>query len=590
VLILHWARVQRAIFGVDLVSTYGPWGFVIQGYRPETLHAVYISWMALTVALFAGLVRLSQMLPQRTWLRVGWMLLILLLASQPIQGLPDLRILLLAWVFLLIHFYVDDRPLAPVKIALVLAMAFASLMKFSLCFSPIALIILVAVQQVIRRKAPTYLLIYLAAILVGWLCAGQPLSALPTYFFRSLQISSSYVRAESVYAVAEERDVAIYLLIAGALLGLVIATHRRDIRQHALALLAVMAMLFLLFKIGYVRHDGHEVIAAVGLASLTLMYAVVLAKQLSTRTARSILAVLIGCAIGFAEVSERHWEDTDIPGYTGRALLHIPDQMDFLFTADATAEYKAMLAQSWSENHLPPLSGAVDAYSWTQDVIFANAMEYRPRPVPQSYLAYSAPLARLNADFLASTRAPDWVLFDVQAIDAHLPAMEDSLSWPELLARYAITGEKQGLLLLQRLPQPQPYSFQHIQTVDADFGSWIPVPDSTGPVWVKLAIKPTIGGKLMEALYKPRPIMMLARTRNGHEYQFRVLPDVVQDGFLLSPVILDRATFAQLASGNTPGDLAVTQFKLFVMNYGVWSGYGPRYQITFQRLNLAPRF
>ena len=35
-LTLHWAHLKGIDFGNDLVFTFGPWGFIYQGYVPET--------------------------------------------------------------------------------------------------------------------------------------------------------------------------------------------------------------------------------------------------------------------------------------------------------------------------------------------------------------------------------------------------------------------------------------------------------------------------------------------------------------------------------------------------------------------------
>jgi hypothetical protein len=81
------------------------------------------------------------------------------------------------------------------------------------------------------------------------------------------------------------------------------------------------------------------------------------------------------------------------------------------------------------------ISGSVDVYPLSQTVALAPSLTCRPRPIFQSYSAYTPKLAEMNAAYLRSNRAADHILFDVWTIDGRFAAQDDSLSWPELLTR-----------------------------------------------------------------------------------------------------------------------------------------------------------
>src|SRR4051812_10249251 len=52
-LMLHWARIHRLDFGRDLIFTYGPLGFIHQGYHPDTFGLVVVGWLSYTAVFFA---------------------------------------------------------------------------------------------------------------------------------------------------------------------------------------------------------------------------------------------------------------------------------------------------------------------------------------------------------------------------------------------------------------------------------------------------------------------------------------------------------------------------------------------------------
>ena len=115
-------------------------------------------------------------------------------------------------------------------------------------------------------------------------------------------------------------------------------------------------------------------------------------------------------------------------------------------------------------NPLPKVSGTVDLYPNELANIFANDLPYNPRPIPQSFSAYTAKLAQINAAHLRTKDAADSILFDINPIDKRLSSMEDGLSWPEILTRYDIKNFEKRYLLLEKRAEPRSYQLQPQET------------------------------------------------------------------------------------------------------------------------------
>ena len=124
-----------------------------------------------------------------------------------------------------------------------------------------------------RRKFPWPLVIYVVAIPVWWLAAGNPpwlslgrMCVIPGISRRRM------AKAKDCLCEMELRDVTIFLVVAVLLHVAVAMGEWRDRRRVMLTHKGLAASLFLLFKVGYVRHDPHEVIATVGLTVFSILY------------------------------------------------------------------------------------------------------------------------------------------------------------------------------------------------------------------------------------------------------------------------------------------------------------------------------
>ena len=58
---------------------------------------------------------------------------------------------------------------------------------------------------------------------------------------------------------------------------------------------------------------------------------------------------------------------------------------------------------------IPEAPGSADVFQALSGLAVVHGLDYRPRPVFQSYAAYTPTLAKYNADFLKSDRAPQFV-------------------------------------------------------------------------------------------------------------------------------------------------------------------------------------
>jgi hypothetical protein len=121
---------------------------------------------------------------------------------------------------------------------------------------------------------------------------------------------------------------------------------------------------------------------------------------------------------------------------------------------DARARFDSVTAGVRARHPLPGCRARWTSIHGTSAPSSRPGCRTRPRPVFQSFSAYTPTLAALNAEHLRSPRAADNVLFDIESIDGRLPAMDDGRSWAPLWARYALVADTGGFLWLRRRPTP----------------------------------------------------------------------------------------------------------------------------------------
>jgi hypothetical protein len=255
------------------------------------------------------------------------------------------------------------------------------------------------------------------------------------------------------------------------------------------------------------------------------------------------------------------------------------------------------LAEIRHNSRLPALQGTVDAYPCNAAVAIAYGLDYQPRPIMQSYVAYTPELAQLNADHLHGPNAPDNILFVVLNDPywlRHVPSSDDSLSWPLLLSQYDVTNKAGGFLILHKAAHPRGYELVPISQLATGFGATVSVPaPMDGPVWVRITIHASGAGKLLSLLYKDPELNMTLLTRDGREHWFRLVPGEAEAGFLLSPLIEGNSEFASLAAGDATKQLAGKEVRTITFSQVGWVGkrwaYQPEITVEFARLVFSPK-
>jgi hypothetical protein len=592
---LHAAFAAHRRAGVDLIFTYGPWGLLYgRTYHPATYPFLAGGWALVVVAVWYAQLRLARGLLPGLATAIPWLpaaLAISLLDSEAAFAAPAL-------LLLLVYSHVEGRGRRPALALLAVAAALASLVKFTCMATSLCAVGAVAWQEVVgRRRWPVVASVYGGALAGFLLLAGQSLRDFPTYLRGAAEIASGYAEAMAITGPVGEL---LQSAVIAAILGVVVARHEwRRRRERGLACLAgIAAIVFLGLRGAFVRHYPHaqSLRAPVLLAQVGVLYLPVLFAERATALTRAVMVGVVVAGLALASQGLAAAGRAPLRQQTAGAIHALPANARAAMrvvtgTSTLRAEFERNMAVLRAANPVPPTTGTVDVYPWLLSAAIAHRLSYAPRPVLQSYSAYTPYLSRANVEHLRGASAPDTIFFDLATIDGRFPSLDDGASWPDLLTRYDVAGTTQGFLVLRRAPSPRTFHLRPLAEVTGRFDRPIPVPPGAGQLWVSLRFRPTLLGDLAALLVKPPPLEMVVVTQRGERRRYRLVRGAAESGFLLSPVVENRWDFTLLAMGETPaaGNLQGVVRIRIAPEYGGRLFYHRGFEVAFCRLEFPPQ-
>ena len=191
---------------------------------------------------------------------------------------------------------------------------------------------------------------------------------------------------------------------------------------------------------------------------------------------------------------------------------------------------------------IPSLSGSTDIYPNDHSLLIASGNTWTPRPVVQSYSAYTKFLANVNIQYLLSDDAPVNLAFKVDPIDWRLPSGEDGVSWPVLLHNYKLSNFYRDNLILKKKNDINTFpKIGASLSASFTFGEEIPVPNGNDLVFVRINFQPTNFGRVANVFYKTEDLTLHILMENETALKYRLIPDLAAAGFIVSPLI--RSTY-----------------------------------------------
>jgi hypothetical protein len=538
----EFAAKHRLVFGQDFIFTYGPYHYLATHlFDPKTFPLVLAYGAFSAIAVFWVALR------NRSLLAVAGLAITMVALQTQNDALSTLT---LFGVFLIC---LREKTAWGVLFAALAAPLVLAKLSWGLVILPLTL--LADVHQLLRRRPPLFTAALLAGCLAAYLAAGQPIAALGDFIANTLEIILGYGRAMQVSGWRLELATTAVLIAAAVVViaRLVLRTWRADRERDfapVTALLGFVWVLFVAFKMGFVRQDTHTLIfhqAAPGL--LAMVYGCVRRPEETTPRTRAEVVLLFVALLA----SLFFWRSAlirsapgappkpvaEIAAALGDVMPRLEQGLGWVTGQRWKAAVTARLAddEQLTRPFPPTVQGSVDALPWEVAQIVESRLDYTPRPVVQSYSSYTPRLQALDRAFFAGPKAPDTLFLQLLDIDERLPSLAVGPSLPVIGQRYdAVDGDALGLVLRRRAtPRPMSVHAGGPQPVALD--QWSPVPGASGHlVMAHIKVERSLAGRLLGLVYRDPLMRIDLRTRSGRETPFRFIPDMAQLGFAISPL------------------------------------------------------
>jgi hypothetical protein len=544
-------------FGPEVMFTYGPLGWVMGKTYWGGQWASLLAWHAvLSVCFVAVVYRLHFQL--RGYRRIFFFTFFFLIGLSYQDAMHQI-IAAYAGIELIQR---ADKAWRWDSLAWIALLAVLALVKFTNLVLCLVLVTLAGGLELWTRRRWTAVRVpglFIVAFVVGWLLCGQNPGNLPTYLKSSWEISEGYQDAMGFSCPPIQLALGVTTAcLMLAYLALNFFTHPNRIRNAALTL-AAGAVLYLNWKHGYIRADGHQigfyyVVLAVVVAAPLLLEDGPRFAKLKT----GLLALIACLAVVGNEVV--------LPGLMRGALGNAQYKVDqnVAFTLGLINPRKIFDGRVASEEAAANLirtkaiakDASIDVLGFEQGIAIVNHLNYHPRPVFQSYSAYTPYLSRANFEHYASDRAPEYVLFKLQSIDNRLMTMDDADVLRLLVHRYTYLVTDQGFTLWQRKPGPfDPASIapKPLRTFTIKRGQKLDLREVSEDqiVWAEIEYRPTLIGRLRRFLFRPPLVQLSLTDTQQSETVYRLPRPIGRAGFIVSPIIDNMLEYMR-AAGGTP--------------------------------------
>jgi hypothetical protein len=563
---LNEAVSKSLQFGSDIIFTFGPYSsLATKYYHPDTYALIFFTSLILAAiyAFFA-----YQSLKESTVAMAMYAILL------PTISHYSMDVMFLCFPLLYLS-NLENGEKEILKICLFSFFAGVTIFIKGSYFITYGLIIsLILLYNIYNKKYKIvmyYTILIISSSFFYWIISGQDAKSVFDYFIHLVVITDGYSESMSYYG--SYFNIFLFLVCISIIVSYV--NHsRRSTKFKILLTAAYLITSFLLFKAGFVRQDDHIRNASTGLFLLSL-YSLINAEKYFYM---QLCVVVLLSSIMLGNVFNK---------YQNPILYNFKNcfynvQVAYANYKSNFEEYGNMFNEKLEvvriNTRLPKVSGSTDLYNHDLALLIASDNDWHPRPIFQSYAAYSPELASINRNHLLLD-PPDNIFIRVKTIDNRLPTLDDGSSWPIFLSSYKPDSIYGSYLHLVKRDSVYLPSYKIFYDGQHKLNEFIRLPDKDVPAFATIQIHKTVIGSLKNIAYKPEPLYMTLYFDDGTKESFRYIASMGESPFLISPFVSNTTEFLQLFdSKNT--NKRVTFFSLF--NNGLGTDWDQTFRLVLR--------
>ena len=537
----------KSALGKEIIFPHGPLAFLMY-----PLPVGSNLWIAVAVHLSARIFMAYCLLKLATRKPLGYMVFALV-SSFVLLAVNDLLLTLVQIIILCYLNFFERRNvtwLFPALILTPLALyikAFVGIVSMIITLSFAGIMVYRAIIGLESKYRLLLFLIVPFILVLVWLGLYGDLTGLAGYMKGMVYLAADNSAAVAVYPFNN------WWITGSALLGglILILINLRNVKLLQFTILAGPA-LFAIWKYGMAREDYlHTSMLFIFVMFTVLIYMILTGKF---NIVNSVLSLLIIVLFYFTLQKSYYFEPFKIKVNGLQTLVSKALNNSYFADTCSAASEKAIVRNKLDKEILDLIGNAsVDIYPWDYSYLAANNLNWQPRPVIQSYAAYTRELDQLNAKHLESEKAPDFILWELRKItrDIHGGTLEsidgryllndepDALL--AMLSRYELAAVQKGIfpvLVYKKRANALKSNVIIIQQTKASWNTWIDVPSSgAGIQRATVDMQRNLTGKIKSFVYKDEATYVYYMLENGDIRMYRVVPKNAAYGLWINPLI-----------------------------------------------------
>ena len=552
VLGLHLAAANGFIFGKDIISTYGPLGYLnfplcvnIDLWRSAVLFTdvVHIAFFISIAAVV--LLNESRLL---SGLTLG-------LSAPLITSFLDTPYTLGALFVIASYFVAAGRQAFKYLFFLAFATAVTFYVKADLGALTFATLLMTTVwvyskEQSLKIFLP--LLTFFGSLVAIGVALVKNLNVFISFLVGYFNTVIGYGGAMSIEQ-APFPMVLFPILFSFAFLLLIIKSRENSMRF----LFVALPYLFITFKHGFVREDQAHLFTFFGGWSLFCLLILGLQKTRNRQLSVLFLAALIlfsGVAVASGSgLSGLVLPQIAISGpqqvlnfitnvYHPSQTGHVIQTVDLLLNpAKGQASFNNSIlslrhAYSLSNRTLAMLQGhSVDVLPWDVALVYAYGLRWNPAPSFQSFSTYTTYLDSMNSLHYEGSDAPEFILFSFKSIDGRYPFFDEPRTFRNIMTNYeSVSIDGEYIILKHKMKNCTTLS--EILVLQGKTGEVISFPINNGKyLFGNITLSKSLIGQLFEIGYKTSPAYTQFILEDGNvSPKYRIILDTAKDGVYLS--------------------------------------------------------
>ena len=540
---INMAAANGWVFGKDIIFTYGPLGFL------STQIGLAIPYGNLIIFLSdLGIIGVILFIIARILRKYNSLLvygIILIAAYHLAYAETTYRILVIVIFFL-----------------------FQNIKKFNF-YSFSLVVLLLTLQFFIKPSAAIYFIVlffitslYLAVykgnkwtwayifglVLLIFLLSKLLNVELSVYLTSNLDMSKTYSSTMNHIALSNVKAAlslffALSLILAFIIISLLTIRKAKNLDTVIISGIAILSFFFL-FKQSYVRFDSSHLLifwsTVISIVFIFFYHTYQLPERLLKYLYISVIVILITSFSFFSKFRGAKYIVPLPVGYLSELpLTHFKN--DYIKSASKFTELPESIRRTIGTNSIDVMPN--DIYS-----IYFNRLNYKPRPVIQSYAAISTLLNTYNCNFYKRVNSSEFILYNNGSINNRYPFWDESMTKQVLLSDYEpydslfVWKEKSDTsFLLKKRINPLTYNERLISDTLLESGVKYNLPETGNLIYLSGEIKYSKSGLLQNFLYHAPFIYIKLFFEDGGTGTYRLILQEIKHGVIINKKLITQS-------------------------------------------------